>query len=167
MPPHSTQPPLALETEEWRPVVDYEGWYEVSSFGRIKRIKPYNNTRHSRIRKLCNNGHYLNVSLDRHDGGRTRLVHRLVAEAFLGPRPDGHHAHHKNGNKMDNRASNLEWVPVHEHARNARGKLRNIDIPVIRNARGRVLQTVLARRYAVVPATISHVWNRRTYADVT
>lgn len=36
---HSTQLPLPLETEEWRPVVRYEGWYEVSSLGRVRRIK--------------------------------------------------------------------------------------------------------------------------------
>lgn len=52
------------------------------------------------------------------------LVHRLVAEAFLGDRP-GMHVNHKNGNKLDNRLENLEWVTNQEnidHARKVLGK---------------------------------------------
>ncbi len=52
------------------------------------------------------------------------LVHRLIAEAFLGDRP-GMHVNHKNGNKLDNRLENLEWVTNQEnvdHARKVLGK---------------------------------------------
>lgn len=46
------------------------------------------------------------------DNGRlfNRRVHGLIAETFLGPRPDGCHVNHKNGERADNRAANLEYV---------------------------------------------------------
>jgi hypothetical protein len=57
--------------------------------------------------------------LIRQDGyfsvGRQRLVHRMVATCWI-DRPEGaNHVHHKNHNKQDNRASNLEWMTPREH----------------------------------------------------
>lgn len=51
---------------------------------------------------------------------RTVGVHRLVAEAFLGPSPSpGHYVNHKNGVKWDNRAENLEWATPSENQRHS------------------------------------------------
>ncbi len=47
---------------------------------------------------------------------RTRRVHQLVLETFVGPCPEGHVAHHKNGIKTDNRLANLEWTTISENA---------------------------------------------------
>lgn len=70
---------------------------------------------------------YMSVSL--YDGSspkrpRSFLVHRLIAEAFLGESPD-QQINHKNGDKSDNRIENLEWVTNQEnidHARSVLGK---------------------------------------------
>lgn len=96
-----------------KPVQGYEGRYEVSDQGQIisllglkERVLKHHSgntwrTRHCRV--------------GLHDGGgrstqKTRLVHQLVAEVFLPPKPfDGAEIRHKNGDHLDNRAVNLEW----------------------------------------------------------
>ena len=104
--------------EKWRPVVGYEGFYEVSSLGRVRsldRIVEYSNgARHlhqgqflSPTKDKCG---YLVVHLYK-DGKRTdKKVHRLVAQAFI-PNPRNlPEVNHKNEVKNDNRVENLEWI---------------------------------------------------------
>lgn len=106
------------EQEIWRPVVGYEGWYEVSTLGRVRSL--------SRT-ILCNNRYeafykgkilsptpnvrwrYMTLYLCK-DGVRKRVrVHRLVAMAFL-PNPDNlPEVNHKDANRQNNRLDNLEW----------------------------------------------------------
>lgn len=109
--------------EIWKPVVGYEGIYEVSNFGRIKSvdriITTTNNTTRIRrgvIRKPSNNQWgYLQVSLHR-EGIRTCFrIHRLVAIAFI-PEQDGkHEINHIDGNKKNNKTNNLEWCTTSEN----------------------------------------------------
>lgn len=100
--------------EEWRPVLGFEGLYEVSSFGRIRGVerKAVDGRRvPSRLIALVPrpNG-YIQVHLACRDGSkRCAMVHTLVLEAFSGPRPDGLVACHNNGSGSDNRSGNLRW----------------------------------------------------------
>ena len=92
--------------EEWRPVVGYEGLYEVSSTGKVKSL------RSGKLRKLVPNSKtgYLYVVLCGADFKYTHTVHRLVATAFC-DKPDGcDFINHKDENKHNNNADNLEWV---------------------------------------------------------
>jgi DNA-binding transcriptional regulator YiaG len=99
---------------EWKPVVDWEGLYDVSNDGQVRTLPRSNNlSRSTKIRVLrpgldTSTG-YRKVVLSHGSVKRTRPVHVLVAEAFLGPRPDGLLVRHLNGNPLDNRASNLAW----------------------------------------------------------
>lgn len=98
--------------EEWRPVVDWEERYEVSNLGRVRRLAT------GRIMRFARHvAGYSNVGLS--PGVNTRTVHRLVGEAFLGPRPSGHQINHKNGDKTDNRLENLEYVTPSENVRHS------------------------------------------------
>lgn len=102
--------------EDWRAVVGYEGIYSVSSLGRVRRERSSRGTCAGRI--LCGSQQsegYWRVGLSRHRDQKVRLVHVLVAEAFLGPRPIGCEVNHINGVKTDNRAENLEWVTRKEN----------------------------------------------------
>ncbi|KDE14258.1 hypothetical protein N505_0105420 [Rhodococcus aetherivorans] len=102
-------------TEMWRPVVGFEGAYEVSNEGQVRSIDRHvagraGSTRLIRGRALkpgtAKRGGYHYVILS----GRTRYVHHLVLEAFIGPRPEGDtHTRHLNGNPQDNRVENLQW----------------------------------------------------------
>ena len=92
-------------SEEWR-VIPGATRYRVSSLGRVEsraRKEP-------RILKACPaRGGYVRVGItDDHGLLRYRMVHVLVLEAFIGPRPDLE-CRHLNGNPADNRLDNLAW----------------------------------------------------------
>lgn len=99
-----------MSREEWRPVVGFEGRYEVSSEGRVRSLNYRMRKGAVRIlRPARNKDGYLNVHLYAQDGGKTYKVHRLVAQAFI-PNPDSlPEVNHKNEEKSDNRVENLEW----------------------------------------------------------
>lgn len=91
-------------TEQWRPVVGFEGAYEVSSLGRVR-----NPRRGGRVlRGYVTRKGFVAVSLCVPGRGyQTRQVQRLVVGAFVGPVPHKHAVHHRNGNRKDNSLPNL------------------------------------------------------------
>lgn len=107
---------IALEGEEWRDVVGYEGYYMVSSLGRVMSLaRPYHNNRGISFTKTrilsprLNSGGYYQVVLTI-NGNRTQPhIHKLVAEAFI-PNPNNYpQADHIDCDKLNNRADNLRW----------------------------------------------------------
>lgn len=138
--------------EIWKDIEGYEGMYQVSNLGRVKSLErwQYNPVCQDckqyvpeRIKTASNkkeNGKkqgYLTMVLYRNNKGKNVYVHRLVAEAFI-PNPEGKETvNHKNGDKHDNRAENLEWntysennahamktgLNTTEHKRNKRGSM--------------------------------------------
>lgn len=103
--------------EVWKPVVGWEGFYEVSSWGRVRSTTSQiplkrggHRLRTGKIRALQSkeSGH-LSVDLKRSGERKTYLVHRLIAEAFI-PNPDNHPVvRHLNDVPTDNRLENLAW----------------------------------------------------------
>lgn len=104
--------------EEWRPILD--GLYEVSNTGRIRRAAPGRSTWVGRELKaqLIPNG-YLHVMPVINGKNRNMYVHHLVSEAFLGPCPEGYEVNHRDGNKTNNQADNLEYVTRKENMQHA------------------------------------------------
>lgn len=106
-----------MSDEQWRPVPGYEGFYEVSDRGNVRGLDRIVDVKGQGKRKLrgrtlskaVSNTGYLAVSLRKNGTHKTILVQYLVADAFLGPRPDGMQLCHNNGNHVDNRAENLRW----------------------------------------------------------
>ncbi len=89
------------------------------------------------LTQYSNNG-YMFVCLN----GKTLSVHRLVAKAFLGERPPGHHIHHKDRNPSNNKLENLEYLTPEEHAekhRALREKDREERMRLVRENRLRYL----------------------------
>lgn len=98
-----------LRGETWRDIAGYEGKYTVSNHGRVFST-PRPGTRGGELAQVLCDG-YRRTSLQRGaKDQRAVYVHRLVLEAFVGPRPDKHEAAHLNGNRQDNRVENLAWV---------------------------------------------------------
>lgn len=100
--------------EVWRAIPGYEGIYEVSSLGRVRRLVQ----RYFRcVRPLGTpilvtskrTGKYLGVDLSK-DGVKTRIyLQRLVLLAFVGPGNEGDEAAHDDGDGLRNHLSNLAW----------------------------------------------------------
>lgn len=164
--------------EEWRPVVGWEDSYQVSSLGRVRRIATF------RVLSPGIRSQYLSVALC--VSGLSKLksctVHRLVAVAFHPGYTPGLEVNHVDGNKLNNRADNLEWVTPADNVRHAvrlglfnsaRGeritlsKLTSDLIPIIRaeHCNGQTL-AALGRRFGVTPEAISSVVKRRTWKHV-
>lgn len=107
-----------LYTEEWRPVVGFEGIYEVSSCGRIRRVANGHGAVAGRmLSPNPNKKGYLRACLCRDGKAKQGRVHTLVAEAFIGPRPEGCEVDHIDGNRQNNHVSNLRWVTPKENIR--------------------------------------------------
>lgn len=104
-------------SEQWKPVVGYEGLYEVSDHGRVRSLDRVNTGKDGRTRKFA--GRIVGTSLDengrpravlRRDGKAVvRRVHRLVLEAFVGLPAPGEQACHWDDNPANNRLDNLRW----------------------------------------------------------
>lgn len=175
------------DIEEWRPapISGYENIYEVSSFGRIRRIvsacggqfpagmmlKPFRTPKG-----------YLMVDL-RHEGRRfTKQVHSLVLLAFVGIRPDDYEACHYDGVKTNNHLSNLKWGTRLDNAADrirlgttTKGrfagsnhwgaKLKEIEVTEIRRLwlEKKHTQPELGKQFGVTKCTIQDIVYRKTW----
>lgn len=110
--------------EEWRPVVGYEGAYEVSDLGRVRsldRIDSRGNRAWGRLLRADPqaSGH-LRVALCVEGKARRLFVHKLVLDAFVGPCPVGMETCHNDGDPTNNAVSNLRWDTKSANARDRR-----------------------------------------------
>lgn len=97
-----------LETPEvWKAVPNYEGLYEISNHGRFASLRKDGRF----FRKLNEKTHYLSASVKSLNGGTQKCfyIHTLVAQVFIGPRPDGLVVRHLDGNRYNNHVSNLAY----------------------------------------------------------
>lgn len=95
--------------EEWRDVVGFDGLYQISNFGKVKR----KNKKHT-LKPTKKDG-YDTVTLCVNGKRRYLSVHRLVAQAFI-PNPENKPCiDHKDGNRDNNNADNLRWCTVKEN----------------------------------------------------
>ena len=108
-------------------------------------------------------------------------IHRLVADAFFGPCPDGHEVNHKDGVKTNNNVDNLEYVTRLENAQHAKerglylsgervpnSKLTAEQVRSIRalRASGEWTYKRLAKTFGVSNGTISTILSRKWWKDV-
>ena len=133
----------------------------------------------------CDNGHgYLRVQLWKHNNGKNKLIHRLVIEAFI-EKPQSDKtliSNHKDGDKTNNRADNLEWVTYSENTNHA------FDIGICDHRRGQKLWnskfteqqvkdikkrlskgeslTIIAKDYNVTKGAISHIKANRNWKHI-
>lgn len=113
--------------EIWKPVLGFEGCYEVSNLGKVRSLD--RRTKSGRLvrgvlLKLGYRVGYPCVTLYANNVPHKLNVHSLVAEAFLGPRPEGLVVDHLDGVRSNSIASNLEYVTVRENTLRGRSSLK-------------------------------------------
>jgi hypothetical protein len=171
--------------ELWRPVPEYEGYYSVSSLGRVRseerEVRDYRGVRRlrTRVMKLCKTRRgYFSVGLHKDGHTRTRHVHSLVTSAFLGPRPPGKCVLHGPAGKLCNALSNLSYGTIFQNngpdkirdgtdnrgEKNHKAKLTAADVRFIRasNERG----SFLAKNFGVTRTTICDIRKHKIWAHV-
>jgi hypothetical protein len=174
--------------ENWKPVLGYEGLYEVSDLGSVRslaRMVPcfYGALRPVRARILaqCGAGPYFTVNLSKDGVATTFTVHVLVAIVFVANPDNLSQVNHKDTNKRNCAATNLEWT---DHAGNTahavandlvcygseihNAKLTKNDVLDIRRrrAQGQTLTEIHRAYPKVCRMTISNVYRRLVWRRV-
>jgi hypothetical protein len=162
-------------SEVWSKVPDYEEFYEVSNFGQFAKILSDGR----QIRKLNVRTPYVSVSVKSLNGGpqKSLYIHKLVAQVFIGNRPDGFVIRHLDGNKYNNRVDNLAYGTVqqnaldsvkhktHWHENNGRALLTERSVNAIRflYQQKSINKTDLAKAFNVSISTIHAIIKGRNW----
>lgn len=183
---HTLLPSAPASAERWLPVTipGFEHLYEVSDYGRVRSLprrvasalvnsrNGYYVRRGGILRSAPDSSGHLIVVLCDDTRRKTVPVHRLVADAFLGPRPAGCDTHHLNGIKADNRPENLAYVERsthiaqhHQGTRTTSAKLTAAQVLEFRVllAQGELSEHQIAAMYGVTQSNINSIKNGRTW----
>jgi len=95
--------------EIWKPIVNYEGLYEISNYGRIKSFYKYKGTSERILESTKNKNGYIKVALYKNHGAKQHYIHRLVLETFIGPCPKNMEVCHGDGSRDNNFIGNLRY----------------------------------------------------------
>lgn len=170
--------------EIWKPIKDFEGYYEISSMGRVRSLERevWNkaNQCFQHVASKMLHPHpvskeypYLKVHLVRDGVHKNGVIHRLVTEAFIPPVEGKPHINHKDGDKFNNTVDNLEWVSQIENMAHSLSnglhhsvKLSQKQVVEIRERykNGGISQRALGEVYGVGQDTISRVVNEKTWS---
>lgn len=167
-----------MSAELWKPVLGFEGRYEVSSEGRVRSL-PRTSGRGARHQgKFLSHGlagrGYPFVQIGH---GNTRYIHILMLEAFVGPRPAGMQGCHENDVPTDNRLDNLRWdtrkanaADALKNGRRARGekqgssRFTEVDVERMRDMRrcGATL-SLIGAQFGLNSAGVSQIVSGRRW----
>jgi hypothetical protein len=149
---------------EWREHPRFPG-YCVSDIGQVRGLKGWI------LAPETITGGYQRVRLS---DGKKHLIHLLVAEVFIGPRPDGHQINHKDGVTSNNAVTNLEYTTPAANvrhsldvlgrkrargSRNGASRLNEAQVKEMRAAfaAGGITRTALAAKYGVSRSTVGRI----------
>jgi len=180
-----------LETMEiWKPVVGYEGLYEVSNLGRVKSLDRVIN--HKRLKKQTIKGREMKsacvgrtnhrfVSLSKDGKAKAQLIHRLVLISFVGNCPEGMECSHLDGNAENNRLDNLIWETPKENQKRRKdhgtylwgenapiSKLKSSEVQEIKEMLNdkSITQRTIAKKYKISEHTISKIKHREVWGNL-
>ena len=120
--------------EIWKEITGYEGLYQVSNLGNVRRIGHLETNKNGIQRTLKDKNlkpkvdgkGYVHVILFNHNKRKTIRIHRLVAEMFI-PNPNNYpQVNHKDEDKQNNKVDNLEWC-TNKYNSNYGNRCQNIS----------------------------------------
>ena len=122
--------------EKWKPVLNYEGFYEVSNTGFVRSLDRVYDLGYrkclykGKLMQARDNGRgYLSVKLSKSNKARRVMLHRIIAQAFISNPFNYKTVNHKDGDKNNNTISNLEWCTQKQNVEHAiRTGLINIEL---------------------------------------
>lgn len=161
--------PWSLPGELWADTSGYTDRYLVSNFGRVASLRAPNGWRQvPRFSKLkWEQRGYCFLDFTDDTGRHVFRVHRAVARAFVPGYREELFVNHKDGDKSNNRADNLEWVTARDNVRHAYHtglmprKLSDTQLINIRHCKGSLPQYQIAEAFGVTPTTVSRVMRGR------
>lgn len=169
-----------MGNEIWLPISGYEGFYEISHFGRVRSYKKYAGI-NVRYMNFTDDGHRLLVTLHNNNGKRKQYkVHHLVLSNFNCQKPEGMNTCHNDGDYTNNYIGNLRWDTSSSNMQDAikhgkrqfnrgensgQAKLKSTDVSLIRNllSTGET-KSFIANQFNVARSTIINISQRKTWA---
>lgn len=170
--------------ETWKDILSYEGYYQVSSLGRVRgvdRMVPskggsFRMAKGKILKQSIQIGGYKQVWLQ-NGGAKKSLVHRLVLETFVGLCPPGMECCHNDGNPWNNNVSNLRWDTFSSNMEDKRkhGKtrigsshqnteLREEDVLRIRKMQRKPIE--IARLFGISRNAVYKILHRRSWCHI-
>jgi NUMOD4 motif/HNH endonuclease len=177
--------PIDYTNEEWRDIPGWEGLYQVSDCGRVRSLDRFatdKNVRGKMLKQGTKKAGYKFVALWKNNTGRPHHTHRLVAAVFCKKKDGADQVNHKDGNKANNNADNLEWVTCaenHHHrmdklgiyvrgSRHGISKLTEEDVIEIRRlySTGKYTQRKLSTMFSTEFQNIHCIVRRKTWTHL-
>lgn len=179
-----------MQSEVWKPVPEFEGIYEVSNMGRVRRlslasesvrrIHPHRNYGPRIVGGRALRNGYLYVDLSINNKQTRWAIHSLVLTVFKGERPNGMYGCHNDGDKRNNSVENLRWDTPTEnqkdrlkHGRhqfaeaNGSSKLTNQQRrKIVEMREGGLSFNKIAKQFCVCAQTVLNVCKSRTHERV-
>ncbi len=176
--------------EIWKDVAGYEGLYQVSNMGGVKRLSFITYNKYYKRETIHKENHlrptphyqnnYLSVMFSKNKKQKRIMVHRLVAIHFISNPNNYRTVNHKNGNKQQNCVSNLEWMSHKQNVNhaieiglmdnagenNGQCKITEKEAKEIKNLKGKLSSAKVAQTYGLSSSHILRIWSGKKWAHI-
>lgn len=170
--------------EIWKPIINHEELYEISNYGKVKRLIGYRCRKERIIKSNKRKDYgYLYLSLCKDKIAKTYLVHKLVIETFIGPCPNGMEICHNNGDPENNYIGNLRYdthknnmIDSMKHGTRWKckgelhpgSKLKDIEIiDIIKKLKDGIQHSVIAKEFCVSRECITAINRGKRWIHIT